>query len=172
MAGYASQADYESELLQTYLRSGRVSPITKRDVDLALSIYRMPKGKTNYKDLAKLTAATAKAAVKGKDDAGIMQLATVAVLNKALDTRRQAAAAKAEQAKTDAISRTAARSVAPAAPARRVAAPVPAYSGPLTPTRPKAVSYSGPLTPSIAPRTTTTKTATTTRKPRTGYTIR
>jgi hypothetical protein len=173
MAGYASQNDYEADLLQTYLRKGRVSPITRRDVDLALSIYRMPKSRTDYKNLAKLTSGTAKKAAKGLSDSQLMSVATTAVLNKAIDTKKQAAAAKAAAAKQQAAARAAASLTTAAAP-RRTAVPPP-----IAP-RSSGVPYFGPLTPPTAPRTsgqlaptrsTSSTSTTTTRKPRTGYSI-
>ena len=152
MAGYASQNDYEADLLQTYLKKGRVSPISRRDVDLALSIYKMPDvaGLTGRKKT--ITAATAKASAKGKTDSQIMRVAIRAVLNKNLADRAAARKAKAAGASAGSIP----------APTRAPTVSVPAappptaynsYSGPLTaatevrsgaapqPPRPKASTY-------------------------------
>lgn len=163
MAGYGNQADYESELLQTYLRRGRVSPISKRDVDLALSIYRMPK-----KHGTTLTAASAKAQAKalGNDDAAIMKWASAAVINKAKVDRAAAAKPRIVSGATMAA-RTGAqptnRIVSGATLAARYAGSVPP-----PPSAPQPASYySGPLTPTIAPRTTAAPVGT--RKPRTSY---
>lgn len=157
MAGYGSQNDYEAELLQTYLRKGRVSPIARRDVDLALSIYRMPRRGVAFNKQAKLTYDTAKKSAKGKTDLSLMQMATTAVLNKAGADRRTAAAAKA---KGTTVAPTAA---APAGSYRPPTAPPP----PPPPVRPP---YSGSLTPPNVglPYRKPTTTRTTLRRPRTG----
>lgn len=89
MAGMASQTNYEQELLATYLRSGRVSPIAKRDVELALSIYRMP-----TKTGRALTYDRAKASAKALGtDSALMGWAAAAVLNKAKADRAAKTAA-------------------------------------------------------------------------------
>lgn len=43
MPGYASANDYESDLLASYRKRGRLPTIQKRDVNRALSIYKVPK---------------------------------------------------------------------------------------------------------------------------------
>ncbi len=169
MAGFNSQQGYEAELLSTYLRKGRVSPISKKDIDLALSIYKMPQRNVSYKNEKKLTFKTARAAGKGKSDMALMNMSTRAVLNKATDTRRVASLAKT-QAKTAQAKRQAAAQSATTArqdaaaryAAARAAGLARASSSPTQaawtppPSAPPAVpNYSGPLTPTL-PRTITT----------------
>jgi hypothetical protein len=180
MAGYASQTDYEADLLQTYMRKGRVSPIAKRDVDLALSIYKMPKAKTNYKDLKGLDYASAKKSAKGKSDAQVMQMAKVAVLNKAIQDRKTAATAAAAAKAASTMSAPApTRPAAPVPP--RPPAPASTTTTPVTsrlsaPTNPlsAAAAAARRATYTIDPRTRYTPPATTKpRTPRTStYTVR
>lgn len=135
MAGYGSQTDYEADLLQTYLRRGRVSPVAKRDVELALSIYRLPKSKTPYEKQQKLSYALAKKTAKGKDDSTLMRMAAVSVLNKNIADKKAAKAAKAAPKPSSGT-----------APSPTGSAPRPAPVIPPAP-RPSAPVYSGPLTP-------------------------
>lgn len=113
MAGMASQTNYEQELLATYLRSGRVSPIAKRDVELALSIYRMP-----TKTGRALTYDRAKASAKALGtDSALMGWAAAAVLNKAkADRAAKTAAAPRIVSGATMAARRAAAALPPAAP--------------------------------------------------------
>jgi hypothetical protein len=135
MAGYGSQTDYEADLLATYLRKGRVSPITRRDVNLALSIYKMPNVQGATGRTKTLTAKTAGKYAKGKSDSQIMAIATRAVLNKNLADRNGAKGGSVP-------------GLSASNPVSNVART--ASSVPPTPSAPTQVAYSGSLTP---PRT-------------------
>lgn len=160
MAGYGSQTDYEADLLATYLRRGRVSPIAKRDVDLALSIYKMPNLPGNVRGERKqLNYANARRYAKGKNDSAIMKVAVRTVLNKNLADRKAAAAAGKPTTGTSAAAPAGAYrpliAVPPPAPPAQ-----PSYSGPLTPT---PMQHSAPQ-----PVLTIPKPSYTPRKPRFG----
>ena len=101
MAGYASQGDYENELLASYRRRGRLPVIRKRDVNLALSIYKVPKrtgmGPVPRKLIGdRLTTTVLKklGVNRRASDSQLMSLAARTVLAK--DTRSRAQAAKAK----------------------------------------------------------------------------
>lgn len=144
MAGYASQADYEADLLSTYLRRGRVSPIARRDVDLALSIYKLPARGTAYAKQKPLKYSVAKKYGKGKNDAQLMSLATQAVLNKSTADRAATAKAKAASAASTSMARATAASIAPTATIPQVPKAAPAAS-PTTLTAPRPSALGGPL---------------------------
>jgi hypothetical protein len=102
MPGLSSESDYENELLASYRRKGRLPTVRKRDVNLALSIYKTPKfigaGKTAPRGLVgdKLTSHILRRLTGRKpSDARLMSLASHVAITKFRANRAAAKKAKA-----------------------------------------------------------------------------
>lgn len=97
MAGMTSSNDYESDLLASYLRKGRLPTVRKTDVNLALSRYKAPAGIGTFsaKRARLIAGKTAtyqniRTMAMGQSDAALMKAAAGMVIAKNRSDRKTA----------------------------------------------------------------------------------